>query len=172
MASRAASEPEGVMQLACVEARGQVYGLDVHQVREIVRRVPATPLPRAPAVVEGLVELRGGLLPLVDLGRMLGGEPGPIDAAARIAVVEVDGLGVALRVDAVLDVVAVDAAEVAEAPALGGPRLPLRGVVRRADGSPVLVLSLEELLAGLREDPATRAGAGRAGAESPEEDSR
>jgi purine-binding chemotaxis protein CheW len=161
-----------MLQIACVEARGRVYGLDVHQVREIVRSVPATPLPRAPAVVEGLVELRGGLLPLVDLGRMLGGEPGAGDVAARIAVVEVDGLQVALRVDAALDVVAVEAGELAEAPVLGGPRLPLRGVVRRAEGAPVLVLSLEELLAGLREDPATRAGTGRAGAESPEEDSR
>lgn len=142
-------EGEAGLQIACVEARGRVYGLDVHQVREIVRAVPAVPLPQAPSLVEGLVELRGGLLPLVDLGRALGGAPRGHDAAARIAVVEVQGVTVALRVDAALDVLAVDASEFSAPPALGRAQGPLRGVVKRAEGSPVLVLGLEELLAGL-----------------------
>jgi purine-binding chemotaxis protein CheW len=156
MASDGDTQEAGLLQLACVEARGRVYGLDVHQVREIVRAVPAVPLPQAPPLVEGLVELRGGLLPLVDLGRVLGGAPRAHDAAARIAVVEVQGVSLALRVDAALEVLAVDASEFSEPPALGSARVPLRGVVKRAEGAPVLVLGLEELLAGLRAEEESR----------------
>jgi purine-binding chemotaxis protein CheW len=168
MLPRASCAADGPLQLACVEARGRIYGLDVHQVREIVRAVPATPLPRGPGLVEGLVELRGGLLPLVDLGRVLGGAPANGAAAARIAVVEVDGLRVALRVDAALDVLTVEAGELAAPPALGAAEGLLRGVVRRADAS-VLVLSLEELLSGLRAQ--AHAAAGNAGANRLEEES-
>jgi purine-binding chemotaxis protein CheW len=156
MASSGGAGGAGGLQLACVEARGCVYGLDVYQVREIVRAVPALPLPQAPPLVEGLVELRGGLLPLLDLGRVLGGAPRGHDATARIAVVEVQGVTLALRVDAALDVLAVDASQFSEPPALGGARVPLRGVVKRAEGSPVLVLGLEELLAGLRAEEESR----------------
>ena len=48
---------------------GQRYALPLEDVRELVRAVRLTPLPRAPAVVEGLLNLRGELLPVLDLRR-------------------------------------------------------------------------------------------------------
>ena len=88
------------IELACLEVRGQVYGVDVQQVREIVRAQALTPLPRAPELVEGVIDLRGVIVPVVDLGRALGGAPIADSAASRIAIVEVDGMAFGLRADA------------------------------------------------------------------------
>ncbi|MCH7599402.1 MAG: chemotaxis protein CheW, partial [Myxococcales bacterium] len=53
------------ISLACFEARGQCYAFDVGLVREIVRPQEVTPLPNAPELIDGVVELRGGLVPLL-----------------------------------------------------------------------------------------------------------
>jgi hypothetical protein len=66
------------VELACLEVRGQIYGVDVQQVREIVRSQTLTPLPRAPELVEGVIDLRGVIVPVVDLGRALGGTGRPL----------------------------------------------------------------------------------------------
>ena len=77
-------DPSSGVRLACFEAGGQSYALDVALVREIVRSQPVTPLPNAPALIEGVAELRGGLVPVLDLSRVLGGEPVEITSASRI----------------------------------------------------------------------------------------
>ena len=72
------------VDLATFEVHGREYAIDVGQIREIVRAVDPTPLPKAPALIEGVIDLRGGVVPVVDLGRALGGEPVPPGAATRI----------------------------------------------------------------------------------------
>lgn len=136
------------VELACLELRGQLYGIDVHQVREIVRAQPATPLPHAPHLIEGVVDLRGAVVPLVDLGRALGGEPLPPAESNLIAVLEVDGLVLGLLVEGALDVLSLEAADVQAPPALAthAGYDAVRAVVRRPGRPPVLVLSLEHLL--------------------------
>lgn len=136
------------IELACLEVRGQVYGVDVQQVREIVRAQTLTPLPRAPGLVEGVIDLRGVIVPVVDLGRALGGAPVANCADARIAIVEVGGLAFGLRADAASDVLAVMGSDVQSPPALvvqtGYDAI--RAVVRRQGQPPVLVLALESVL--------------------------
>jgi len=148
------------IELACLEVRGQVYGVDVQQVREIVRAQALTPLPRAPELVEGVIDLRGVIVPVVDLGRALGGAPIADSAASRIAIVEVDGMAFGLRADAASEVLAVAGSDVQSPPALvvqtGYDAI--RAVVRRPGLPPVLVLALESVLesvfrSGLREEP-------------------
>lgn len=136
------------IELACFEVHGQLFGVDVQQIREIVRSQVVTPLPRAPGLIEGVIDLRGAILPVVDLGRALRDAPAGGGARARIAIVEVDGLVFGLRVDAAADVLAVAASDVGEPPALVAQSgyVAVRAVVRRADAAPVLVLSLEHLL--------------------------
>jgi purine-binding chemotaxis protein CheW len=139
---------DSLVELACLEVRGQSFGVDVQQVREIVRASAITPLPRAPRLVEGVIDLRGAIVPVVDLGRALGGDPVGGDEGARIAIVEVDGLVFGLRAGAASDVLPVAAADVQSPPALvtqAGYEA-VRAVVRRRGAGPVLVLSLEHLL--------------------------
>jgi purine-binding chemotaxis protein CheW len=161
-------------ELACFELHGQVYGVDVQQIREIVRSQAVTPLPRAPGLVEGVIDLRGTIVPVVDLGRGLGGSPCGDGPQARIAIVEVEGLVFGLRVEGASDVAAVAAAEVEEPPPLVTQTgyQAVRAVVRRDAGQPVLVLSLEHLLeciyrSALSPDVAAGGALSRAGEDGP-----
>lgn len=136
------------VELACFEVLGQQYGVDVQYIREIVRAQTVTPLPRAPGLIEGVIDLRGTIIPVIDAGRALGERPTHEGPRARIAVLELDGLVFGLRVDAAADVVAVAAGDIGEPPPLvshAGYEV-VRAVFRRPDGLPTLVLSLEHLL--------------------------
>jgi purine-binding chemotaxis protein CheW len=139
---------ENRVELACLEPRGQMYGVDVHQVREIVRGQEVTPLPKAPRLIEGVIDLRGKVIPVVDLGRALGGEALASSPEGRIAVLELEGLRFGLRVQAAVDVVSLPAEAVCATPELASQAgyEVVRAVVRREKDSPVLVLSLEHLL--------------------------
>jgi purine-binding chemotaxis protein CheW len=139
---------EGGVEVACVEARGRVYGLEVTQIREIVRSQEVTPLPKAPVLIEGVIDLRGAVVPVIDLARALLGAPAAETRSTRIVVVEVDGLVLGPRVEAAVDVLSVDATSVDEPPALATQAGydAVRAVIRRQDAAPVLLLSLERLL--------------------------
>jgi purine-binding chemotaxis protein CheW len=142
---------DNAIDLACVEVRGRLYGLEVSQIREIVRSQEVTPLPKAPVLIEGVIDLRGSVIPVIDLCRALHGEPAAELATTRIAVLEVDGMAIGLRVEAAVDVLSVPAGAVEEPPALATQAGydAVRAVVRRPDAAPVLVLSTEHLLEGV-----------------------
>jgi purine-binding chemotaxis protein CheW len=141
-----------LLELACFAVGGQEFAIDVRQVREIVRAQQPMPLPSAPPLVEGVIDLRGSVIPVVDLGRALVGEPVDAPERARIAVVETEGLVFGLRVEAAVDVVAVDPGAVAGPPALAaaGGDGGVRAIVRREGKPPLAILSLEHLLERVR----------------------
>lgn len=143
-----ARQHDNHVDLATFEVQGRIYALDVAQIREIVRGQEVTPLPRAPALIEGVIDLRGLVVPVVDLGRALHGELAEETPDTRIVLIEVDGLLMGLRVDAAIDVLAADAGSLEAPPALASHAGydAVRAVVRRAEARPVLVLSLEFLL--------------------------
>lgn len=154
------SSHDVTVDLACFEIRGRVYGIDVLQIREIVRSHALTPLPCAPALIEGVVDLRGAVIPVVDLGRALGDEAVAEGHGTRIAVLEVDEMVFGLRVEAAVDVLSVGAATVDEPPRLAthAGYDAVRAVVRRSDAPPVLVLSLEHLLESVYRSARSDAG--------------
>lgn len=78
---------------------GQRYALPLEEVRELVRAVRLTPLPRAPAVVEGLVDLRGELLPVLDMRRRFRLPVRPLSSADHLVVAQAGARRIALRVD-------------------------------------------------------------------------
>jgi len=140
----------GVRQgdLACFEVNGNVLAIDVLQIREIVRWQEVTPLPQAPALIEGVIDMRERVIPVVDLGRALGGAAIERTTRARIVVLEVDGLVLGLRVGAAVDVLSLESQTVEPPPqlAMQAGYDAVRAVVRRPGASPVLVISLDHLL--------------------------
>lgn len=146
--SRSSTHDQSRVTLGCFGVGGRVFAIDVSQVREVIRWQPITPLPHAPDLVDGVIDLRGTVVPVVDLGRALGGEPSKPGLRSRIAVTEVEGLVVGFAVDAATEVMPVDAAEMEDPPALvtQAGYDTTRAVVRRPDAEPILVLSLENLL--------------------------
>ena len=139
---------ESQVTLGCFEVAGRVFALDVNSVREVVRWQPVTPLPKAPALIDGVIDLRGAVVAVVDLGRALDGEPVKIGHYTRIAVTEVEGLVLGLVVDAAIEVIAVNVAAMEDPPSLATQAgyYATRAIVRRPDAEPILVLSLENLL--------------------------
>jgi len=143
-----AMHSENRVTLSVFRVGESLFALDVAQVREVVRWMPVTPLPKAPRLIEGVVDLRGAVVPVVDLSRALGGAGVTESATARIAIVDVDGLVMGLRVDAAVEVLLADAAMLEDPPALATQAGydATRAVVRRPDAAPVLVLSLDHVL--------------------------
>ena len=139
---------ENQVNLACFESEGRLYALDVSQVREIVRSQEITPLPMAPKLIEGVIDLRGAVIPVIDLSRVLGGTLSEETAQSRIVVLDCDGLVVGLSVASATDVLSVDAARLEDVPELASQAGydAVRHVVRRPDTTPVMVLSLEHII--------------------------
>ncbi len=62
-----ATEPEDIIQLVTFQVGTEEYGLDINSITEVVRPLKITPLPKMPAFIEGVVNLRGVIIPVVDL---------------------------------------------------------------------------------------------------------
>jgi purine-binding chemotaxis protein CheW len=159
------------VKLAAFRVGDAVYALDVAHVREVVRWQNITPLPMAPRLIEGVIDLRGVVVPVVDLGRVLGAAGVNAGPSARIAIVAEGGLVMGLAVDAALAVMSVDANELEDVPALATQAGydAARAVVRRPDAAPVLLLSLEHILESVYRSALTTAGESARRAERGEE---
>lgn len=83
------------------------YSVDIMSVREIRGWTKATSLPHAPHYVDGVINLRGTVLPVVDLARRLGLESGAPSERSVIIVIDLDGRTVGVRVDAVSDILSI-----------------------------------------------------------------
>ncbi|WP_230480904.1 chemotaxis protein CheW [Sphingomonas sp. Leaf21] len=111
-----------IQQLITFELGGQLLGVDVMAIREIRAWSVATPLPNTPAHVCGVVNLRGVVLPVIDLRQLLGWgvtEPTPRHV---IIVVQTGNQLQGLIVDAVNDIVAIDREAMQPPPELGERR--------------------------------------------------
>ncbi len=139
---------ENRITLGAFRVAGALHAIDVAQLREVVRWQEPTPLPRAPRLIEGVIDLRGAVVPVVDLGRALGAQRVEPSAAARFVIVELDGLVMGLAVEAAEDVLSVEVGALEDPPALATQAGydAVRAVVRRPGAPPVLVLSLENVL--------------------------
>jgi purine-binding chemotaxis protein CheW len=95
------------IQIVVFELGDERYGLDIASVYEIIRHQPITAVPQAPAFVEGVINLRGRIIPVVDLRDRFGMASGELTKASRIVVAEAAGTRVGLVVDGVSEVLMV-----------------------------------------------------------------
>jgi purine-binding chemotaxis protein CheW len=85
-----------------------LFGVELKGVQEVIRSLDMTKVPLAPAVVSGLINLRGQIVTAVDLRRRLELEPRPANMSARNVVVRSEDGAVSLLVDEIGDVVEVE----------------------------------------------------------------
>lgn len=107
-----------VVQLVVFRLGESDFGLEITRVREIGRLQPLTPMPRAPRHLEGVMNLRGRIIPVFDLKVRLGLPPTPRTEEARILVTEWGGQTAGLLVDRVREVVKVPRGAVRPAPGM------------------------------------------------------
>jgi purine-binding chemotaxis protein CheW len=95
------------------------YAIDIRYVQELKGYVTITPIPNAPAHIKGVMNLRGAILPVIDLRDRFGMPPVAYDKFTVIVVVQVLGKLCGLVVDAVTDVMNIRSKDVAPPPDLG-----------------------------------------------------
>src|SRR5438874_4320237 len=86
-------------QLVVFQLGAELYGVEIARVHEIIRLQTVTRVPRAPSFVEGVINLRGKVIPVVDLRRRFGLPTVEHTRATRIVVVEIGAQVVGIIVD-------------------------------------------------------------------------
>jgi purine-binding chemotaxis protein CheW len=121
--------------------------VDIRKVREVIRIGEITPLPHAPSFVMGVVNLRGDVIPVIDLRQKLGLEATPESKAERLIVVDIEEKHVGMIVDSVSHVVRIRPGQLEPAPSWleGLTGHFVTGVVRQEQEMTV-VLNVETIL--------------------------
>lgn len=108
-----------LVQLVTFELFGEIFAVPIVDVREIILMTQITPVPQAPTFVDGVINLRGQIIPIVDLRRRFGLNSNVANEDSRIIVVELSPtLVVGLIVDAVREVERIPATVINPPPAL------------------------------------------------------
>lgn len=124
------------------------YGVEVGKVRTIERMVNLTRVPKTPPFVKGVINLRGIIVPVIDLRGRFGLAETEYTESARNIIVNVNGIEVGLIVDSASDVIDIDSDSIEDPPEIvGGIRAKyLRGVAKISDNQLLVMLDLEEVL--------------------------
>lgn len=147
MEAKKADRDQDILQLVTFHVAREEFAVDILDVREINRMMEITRVPHAPEFVEGVINLRGQVIPVVDLRKRFGLEAGERDKNTRIVVVELGAKVVGFLVDSVSEVLRVSTSLVEPPPALasGIEADYIRSVVKLEDRLLVL-LDLHRLL--------------------------
>ena len=111
------TKAEQELQLVTFRLANEEYGLPITKVREINRLVPVTKLPQTPSFMEGIINLRGIIIPVIDLRKRFEMSIADHDDDTRIIIVDISGQIVGVTVDAVIEVVRLNTADIEPTPA-------------------------------------------------------
>jgi purine-binding chemotaxis protein CheW len=109
------NESTEILQLVSFNIGEEEFGVDILLVQEINKYVQITKVPNSPGFVEGVINLRGKVIPIIDLRTRLGMAKREPDKDTRIIVVELEGRTIGFIVDAVSEVLRIPAS-ITEAP--------------------------------------------------------
>lgn len=135
------------IQLCSFIVGGDEFALEIMKIREIINPLPIRPVPRSPEFVEGVIDLRGAILPVVDLRKRLGLPPAEPGLSRKIIIAALQGRTVGLVVDAVREVLRISPEDVQPPPAVAvGAGGALVSGVCSLGGRILLLLDVDGLL--------------------------
>ena len=137
------------MQVVSFALGSEEYGVDIAQVQEINRMVAITHVPRAPHFMEGVINLRGQLIPIIDLRTRFGMPRTEHTKNTRIVVTEIGSKRVGMVVDSVSEVLRIPVEQIEDAPDLvaGVDTEYIRGVGKMGDRL-IIMLDLGRVISG------------------------
>jgi purine-binding chemotaxis protein CheW len=136
-----------VTQLVVFRIEKSEYALPVGNVGEILRMVAIAPVPEAPEWLPGVINLRGRVIPVIDLRIRLGLPSVPVGINTPIVVAEAEGQTVGLVADSVTELLTVPLDSVGPPDELAGPGNTVEAVAR-ANERLILIFDLERVCAG------------------------
>ncbi len=104
------------IQIVCFKIGNEEYGIEILKVQEILKMPQITVLPKAAGFILGVMDLRGKILPIIDLSKRFGIEAIGNSESARAIVVKIKGRELALAIDSVSHVVKVDTNDIEPPP--------------------------------------------------------
>jgi purine-binding chemotaxis protein CheW len=136
-----------LIQLVTFSIGEEEFGVDILKVQEIIRTMEITKVPRAQDFVEGVINLRGKVIPIIDLRRRFGLASKAYDKHTRIIVIEISNMIVGFVVDSVSEVLRIPAGTVEPPPAVvAGMESEYISGVGRLHDSLLILLDLDKLL--------------------------
>ena len=136
-----------LLQLVTFSIGEEEFGVDILKVQEIIRTMEITKVPRAPDFVEGVINLRGKVIPIIDLRRRFGLESRPHDKHTRIIVIEINNMIVGFVVDSVSEVLRIPANTVEPPPpVVAGLESEYISGVGKLEDRLLILLDLDRLL--------------------------
>ena len=123
------------------------YGVDIQTVKEVIRKKEITRLPKAPAFVKGVINLRGDVIPIIDLRERFNMEQQEYTNMTRVIVVEVDGRSIGMVVDSVSHVLRIEEGQIEPPPPCVGKVSEeyIRGV-GKVDDKLIVLLNINHIL--------------------------
>lgn len=135
------------IQVACLKMADGLYAVDIMRIREIIKVPRLAPLPRALPFVEGVINLRGSVIPVVDLRKRFGLPPAESTDTARLLILSIAGQPIALMVDEVTEMITIPMRELKAPPRgvriVGSEYMVGLCLVREV---PVMLLNIDALL--------------------------
>lgn len=125
----------------------QVYGIDIESVIEIIKMESITKVPGTPDFVEGVINIRGKVIPVLDLCKRMNMPKSEVSASTRVIIVEAGGVTVGMLVDAVSEVLSFPASSVEPPPPIIADSSidALKGIAL-VDGQLIILLDLAKVL--------------------------
>lgn len=148
-ASRATGRSDELLQLVSFKIGDEEFGVDILKVQEINRMLQVTRVPGAPEFIDGVINLRGKVIPIIDLRRRLNMPRKQHDKDTRIVVVELNGRIVGFVVDAVSEVLRIPRSVTEPPPsAVSGIDADYITAVGKLEDRLLILLDLERILSG------------------------
>lgn len=135
------------VQLACFKVGAELYALDIMRIKEIIRPQKLTPVPKAPSFIEGVINLRGVVIPVADMRKRFDQPINKENRKNRIVICALAGKAIGLLVDEVTEVKRFSRKEVAPSPQfIKGPEADYFLGVARCDDELIMLIDLEKVL--------------------------
>jgi purine-binding chemotaxis protein CheW len=141
-----AASSDELLQIVTFRVGNETFGLDILKVHEIIRFQPLTRVPNLPDYVEGVLNLRGKIIPVVSLRQRMGLEGREKDVSTKIVVASVKSEVLGLVVDSVSEVLRISSSTVEPTPRLGDAAHKYVSGVGKLEDRILLLLDVDELL--------------------------
>lgn len=129
------------------------YGLNIMYVNAIEKFTNISPVPNAPNYIEGIINLRGDVIPVYSLRTKFGLPEKPMDDNTKLIVTKIEDLLLAIQVDGVQEIVEIDSNDINETPGiLKTTNTAYIGEVANMDGRMIILMNLDGLLSNSEQE--------------------
>jgi purine-binding chemotaxis protein CheW len=153
MAKNNLAVDDSILQWGTFKLAEELYGVNVMQIREVLRYTEITPVPGAPYYVLGIINLRGNVVTVIDTRKRFGLSPATVDNNSRIVIVEVDNQVIGMLVDCVAEVTYLRQSEIEITPSVGNEETSkfISGVCNK-NGELLILIELERMIGTSKQD--------------------